>query len=620
MGRNNRKFKGVGKGMSSGLAISLALHGLIVFLAGIFVVFNVVKKEETVFVPPEVIERPKMRLKKPKVKVKKNTRPKRANRIVSTPKRAVMPDIVLPDISGLGGGLGGGFTGIELMPDLDVSLFGTEQTTGGDFVGHFYDFKRTRSGNTKPLDQDGFQEAVGRFVRSGFKESTISQYYKSPQKLYTTTFCIPPLKSSAAPLAFGEPDDTGGWTWIAHYKGQLIYPEPITFRFWGSADDILVVRVDGEVVLNASYPNTEAIYTPKWTPNDSQSRQYKLGNTTAVVGDWITLEPGVPLDMEVVLGESPGGNFDAMLLVEEKGVEYERGWQGRPILPIFKADVLSHGQMDNIYEYLTPGEASLTNGPIFSAFASVSATNKLELAQDPAESEQRAQQFSRMRIWNNDGYELEAEFMQLMGADTALMKRPNGKVVRVPLARLSEEDREFIELESVPEFRIEFVRKSRTRHLPTTTVPTSWTEDPAQVNNWQYGVRLKQKGSVPYNHELEVEMFAFGQQVRSGGKIVILDRQTTTFTPSAENDYSHSFMSDREAAFVNYFLNDNKFGRKNMGHLIVVRDKRGKIVQYDTSNDWLFEAYDEISKHPAGSFIEAKTGERTHPVGPTRNY
>jgi hypothetical protein len=618
MGRNNRKFKGVGKGMSSGLAISLALHGLIVFLAGIFVVFNVVRKEETVFVPPEVIERPKMRLKKPKVKVKKNTRPKRANRIVSTPKRAVMPDIVLPDISGLGGGLGGGFTGIELMPDLDVSLFGTEQTTGGDFVGHFYDLKRTRSGGDKPVDEDGYKEIVGRFIRGGFKESLVSKYYKSPQTLYTTTFCIPPLKSSVAPLAFGEPDNTGGWTWMAHYKGQLVHPEPITFRFWGQGDDVLVVSVDGEIVLNGCWPGSEAIYTPKWTSNDSQSRQYTLGNNLAVVGDWITLEAGVPLDMEVVIGECPGGNFDSILLVEVKGVEYERGWQGRPILPIFKADVLSHEQMDNIYEYLTPGEASLTNGPIFSAFASVSATNKITLVAETVDKD-RDEMLAGMRIWNNGGYELEAEFVKMMGADTALMKRPDGKVVRVPIAKLSDEDREFIELESAPEFQIEFVRKSRTRHLPTTPVP-SWTEDPAQVNNWRYGVRLKQRGSVPYNHELEVEMTAFGQQVRSGGKIMILDRQTTTFTPSAENAYSHSFMSDREAAFVNYLLNDNKHGRKNMGHLIVVRDKRGKIIQHDTSNEWLFEAYDELSKHPVGSFIEEKTGARTHPRGPTRHY
>ena len=75
------------------------------------VVFTVVKKEEKKFEPPKAVERPKMKLRKPKVKVKKNTKPKATTRIVTKINRASMPDIQLPEMSGMSEGLGGGIGG-----------------------------------------------------------------------------------------------------------------------------------------------------------------------------------------------------------------------------------------------------------------------------------------------------------------------------------------------------------------------------------------------------------------------------------------------------------------------------------------------------------------------------
>jgi hypothetical protein len=40
--------------------------------------------------------------------------------------------------------------------------------------------------------------------------------------------------------------------------------------------------------------------------------------------------------MEVLLGEWPGGDFKAWLLIEKDGVEYEKDGKGVPMLPIFK--------------------------------------------------------------------------------------------------------------------------------------------------------------------------------------------------------------------------------------------------------------------------------------------
>ena len=40
--------------------------------------------------------------------------------------------------------------------------------------------------------------------------------------------------------------------------------------------------------------------------------------------------------MEVLIGEEPGGDFFADLLIEKEGVSYEKDSQGNPILPPFR--------------------------------------------------------------------------------------------------------------------------------------------------------------------------------------------------------------------------------------------------------------------------------------------
>ncbi|VGO16251.1 hypothetical protein PDESU_04842 [Pontiella desulfatans] len=147
-------------------------------------------------------------------------------------------------------------------------------------------------------------------------------------------------KQELAPSAFNE-RETIGYCWAIHYKGQLVHREDITFRFRGQGDDILVVKVDGECVLNACGRGTEGFLQPGlggWSSSSADSRRFYMGNSTAVVGEWITLRAGEPKKMEVVIGEVPGGTFCSMLTVEVEDVEYGRNRQSGPILPMFKTE------------------------------------------------------------------------------------------------------------------------------------------------------------------------------------------------------------------------------------------------------------------------------------------
>jgi len=615
MEKKTRKSPKVGKGMPSAVLLSIVSHAVLFLLAGMLVVFTVVKKEEKKFEPPKAVERPKMKLKKPKVRIKKTSKPKPTTRIVTKMNRASMPDIQLPEMSGMGEGLSGGIGGFDMMPDLgETTLFGGAQSIGNDMVGTFYDFKHDRSGRPIPHSMLKYTQVVKEFIQSGWKTTELSRYYRSPKKLYATHIMIPPVLSLVAPEAFGEPD-TIGYLWLIHYKGQLVHKDGITFRFWGSADDMLVVSVNGEIVLNSSvpmmmneFPFADGI-TPHWQTSSSDSLQYYMGGWKSVVGDWITLEPGVPLDLEVLIGEVPGGGFEAMLTVEVEGEEYERGRQNNPILPMFTTTVPTLDMIETIHADLVPGEASITNGPIFCDYETEGTVPAWEpetadpfLFADSMEKE--------IRVWSLDGGKtLKARFVAVIGGK-AVLTDAKGKQQKIPLDYLSAEDRTYVELARPPKFNIDFSKKSKQRFFKESPIiPGNLPEHLDYV----FSTRLKQTSAGEYSHELKVEFFAIGEEV-DGDNYILFDRQESRFTPGKENRRSHTFSGKtvpvREFTFIN-----NHRGSKYGGYLVVVTDERGVIIDHGASSKWLIGILNELRQLPLGKHFD-KAGNRVLPPCP----
>jgi len=620
MNRQSKKQK-ITKGMPSAVLLSIAIHVGLFLLAGMLVVFTVVKKEEKTFVPPRAVERPKMKLRKPKVKVKKTSKPKSTTRIVTKINRASMPDIQLPEMSGMGGGLEGGLGGFDMMPDFsETTLFGAGQSVGNDLVGTFYDFKRDRSGRDLSPDMDAYLNALKNFVRSGWKTTELVRYYRSPKKLYATTIMIPPVFSLLAPEAFGEPD-TIGYLWMAHYKGQLVCPAShtngITFRFWGMGDDIMVVRAGEKVVLNACWPsefdgrNFGQIVAPGWRSHSADSRKYFYGHNYAEVGDWITLEPGAPQEIEVMIGETPGGHFVAMLAVEVEGVEYEKGPQGNPILPIFKTAEPSLDLIETIHENLVPGEVCVTNGPVFCDYDSSGggAFREPEPIEPPVFAEDRQ---NEMRMWSiGEENELEGAFVVLIG-DKAVLMDSRGGQRKVPVSRLSGEDRLYIELARPPKFNIDFSKKSGQKFFQESTLLPGAHWLPKQID-YVFSARLKQISAGVYNHELKVEFFAMGKEIESDNYI-LFDRQESRFTPNKENGRSHTFSGETIPLRENVIFTERR-GQKYGGYLVVVTDERGMIVDSGASNKWLIGLLGNLRQLPLGKHFD-KTGARVEPPRP----
>ena len=622
--KNSRKLT---KGVPSAVMLSILIHAALFLLAGMLVVFTVVKKEEQKFEPPKAVERPKMKLKKPKVKVKKTSKPKPTTRIVTKMNRANMPDIQLPEMSGMGESLSGGLGGFDMMPDFEAgTLFGASQSIGNDFVGTFYDLKRDRQGHTRVMDTTKYLQEMKEFVRQGWNPSTLVRYYRSPKKLYTTTIAIPPVQATLAPLAFGEPE-IDGYCFAVHYKGQLVYKDDITFRFWGLGDDILIVRVGGKIVLHApypghgNYPDIDATPICRWQTSSSKSTKYWLGDHLSMVGDWITLEAGVPLDMEVLVGEVSGGLFQAILTVEVEGEKYEKNPnRGGPTLPVFKTAPIPLDLIESIHADLDPGDACVTNGPVFCDYEQPERTTPYYDTSDakpPNPPLYNKSEDREARIWTLlDGHVLEAEFMAMIGGKVVLENR-KGKQVKVMATQLSAEDRQYVELATPPDFLINFSKKS-TSIPPPEKSPFVGVQRPLQISDFTFGARLKQNSTKSYPHELHVEFFAFGEEI-DGDNYVLLDQQKSTFIPTKENKGSHEFYSENPVRLQTTAIRaaSPMRGTKYGGFLITITDETGKIIQYKTSHKWLFEILENLKKVPVGKHFD-KRGIRVGPPRPTR--
>jgi hypothetical protein len=622
MKRLVKKSQKLVKGMPSAVVLSILIHAVLFLLAGMLVVFTVVKKEEKKFTPPKAVERPKMKLKKPKVKVKKTSKPKPTTRIVTKVDRANMPDIQLPEMSGMGGGLGGGLAGFDMMPDFgEVSVFGGGQSIGNDFEGTLYDFKRDRKGRDIPMDGDMFRQKVRDFALSGWKTTKLSRYYRSPQKLYTTHFMMPPLPSAMAPDVFGVPE-MKSYYFMVHYTGKLVSKEPITFRFRGTGNAFSMVRVEGKEVFLACWPFHEA-YFDWWRSTSADTRKYNLGEQQAAVGDWITLEPGKPLDMEIMFGEYTGGFMSAMLTVEVEGEDYERNNQGGPILPAFKTAEFSRDLLDEIEQYLPVEEASLTNGPVFRDYDLPS-----QVADHTAEADEPStapealplddSSVDKMRTWTlMDGRTFDAEFVSLIG-DKVAFKKAGGKLIKISQGNLSEADLIFIQIENPPELDISFSKKSLQRVYPESLGsqprPTSY--------NYVFSAKIKQISTKNYDQELQVEVFAIGAEV-DGDKYILLDRQKHRFTPTRENQRSGKF-SGESVVLTDYQVGNDTWGRQHRGqkyasYLVVITDSRGEIIAQETPKKWLFEHLENLREIPVGRYFD-KTCTRVGPTRPKRFY
>ena len=222
--------------------------------------------------------------------------------------------------SGMGSGMGGGGGGGGGM-----SFFGF-RGAGAGLVGSFYDLKQTREKKPSGVNANNYTEIVHKWVDGGMKESDLGKYFKAPASLSTVQFMIPDMPADEAPKAYGVQKEVKPAQWIAVYRGKVQPPKEGTYHFIGAADDVLLVKVNGKLVLDASWAPSSSL-----KPEEIIPPQYVgFPRKGYIKGESVHFSGTSWAEMEVVIGERPGGRFWGVLMVQPSG----SGQDGK--IPLFR--------------------------------------------------------------------------------------------------------------------------------------------------------------------------------------------------------------------------------------------------------------------------------------------
>ena len=247
--------------------------------------------------------------------------------------------------SGLGSGAGGGI-GSGMGPGIGngrafLSKFGSANPNMGGIVGQFYDLKLTADGadtDMKPKNQESMAQylKIGRsIVRTKGQWSTtpLKRYFKADTRLSAPAqIFIPGSNADDAPKAFGLKNQ--GQRWYIHYKGNVRPNKTGKIRLLGNADDLICVRFGNALVLDSGWD----LMSVDVGQAKGQNVKRVLGvdemrapipgfgaNLKVRVGPAFDVRSGTTYPFECLIGETPGGNFSAILLFEE----LDR--QGKPV-------------------------------------------------------------------------------------------------------------------------------------------------------------------------------------------------------------------------------------------------------------------------------------------------
>ena len=214
------------------------------------------------------------------------------------------------------------------------NVFGRSERQGATLIGIFYDLKQTQQRESVPNAGQNYTPSLDEFVVSGFDETLLNRFFRAALPLYTTQLAIPMMSADGAPKAFGVENVVKPSYWAVHYKAQISPPTDGTYRFVGNFDDLLVVAINRKVVLEGNRPDTQFVKLGWKEATDKGPRV--AANHLAKYGDWIDLKAGQPVDIDILIGERPGGQFHGVILYEKKGETYPRDPNGEALLPLFQ--------------------------------------------------------------------------------------------------------------------------------------------------------------------------------------------------------------------------------------------------------------------------------------------
>jgi hypothetical protein len=220
------------------------------------------------------------------------------------------------------------------------SVFGTaDGTASSQFEGYLYDLKQTRDGQPTNMDPGGYHQKIEAFIANNWDPGILGFYYKAEKALHTSSIFIPIIDANDGPRDFGVEKEVQPCMYCVWYKVTAAPPEDGTYHFVGTADDILLVRVNGHTVLDGSDRTVDKEVRAKQTSFNMTNFDPTFGpNGDFWVGTPFHVSAHDPVEIEVLIGEEPGGKSDYFLFIQRDESTYGKQSNGAPLLPVFQLD------------------------------------------------------------------------------------------------------------------------------------------------------------------------------------------------------------------------------------------------------------------------------------------
>jgi hypothetical protein len=223
--------------------------------------------------------------------------------------------------------------------DIKLTDFGYTGQVEGTLKGSLFDTKVDPRGNAlvTPEEINNRNFLMSRmtqiskdFTSGNWNARALERdYYKAERELYASYWVIEKGPAEKAPRDFGVEDEVEPKSILALYEGTFTPSESGEFRFLAKADDIIVVRVNSDIVVDGSYYNNGSNW--KSTEKVRGPSLIGLGGFPPSFGNWMKWEKGRPIDLKVLIGEAPGGIFGCCLLYQKKGEERLRVFSTKPL-------------------------------------------------------------------------------------------------------------------------------------------------------------------------------------------------------------------------------------------------------------------------------------------------
>ena len=219
------------------------------------------------------------------------------------------------------------------LPELSVLA---ASPGDGSFQGMVFGYQRSTTVAKKTLSEDVLARELLPLIRSGFNDDPSIEGFKQGD----------PLRFRGIAGGFHEfPDRTGlapyarknGW--IAWYQGQVNPPAAGRYRFWGYADNHLLVAINGKPVFEGSRKDS-CFKNLGIERTDHPALPCLIAPAGFACSKWIEVGND-PVRLDILFGEIGGNITSGLLLIEREGETYEETFWGQPKLPLFLTETPS---------------------------------------------------------------------------------------------------------------------------------------------------------------------------------------------------------------------------------------------------------------------------------------